>query len=492
MECPKCSNEQLSGSFCSKCGEQLVAKTEVQSEDKQEEVKQPSQTPQQKEDRENSTNKKSAKMSLFEKRMFTAEEVKMAAYFTVGSLAMVMAIAWAITFLLKSSAFIKDYTYMLLSSITEISDQILLQIVTQLKVTLWDVLLVAHGGSSQGEIMIKGMDPIRFEWKLPVIIAIIFLMFIFIMIGKLLNKRFSLTMKQRVNITMISALSYAIVITVMMLLMNPSYGIAHQYMYKISTSPFEIFFHAFIMVIIASFIGFELWKAEFIQRSTLIRPILALRPFFITLFLSLIVMGVVIIVMWSLIHPSSVFSKPLTTPASLWMIYQSDPLFYILLPTFLVGELLYSVGANFVITSAEVGGLLQIPYEISFHSLTGIHIIDGQIIDENHLGMIEKSTQLIWYSFAFLLVFLYSLNRVKLTGIRSLISQMIFIGIIFACLAMAVSVTFTSSSENVAGMIGFPVLMSGVAAIVVSAIYFTLKYFFKKKIIDTKEGEQHE
>jgi hypothetical protein len=123
--------------------------------------------------------------------------------------------------------------------------------------------------------------------------------------------------------------------------------------------------------------------------------------------------------------------------------------------------------------------------------LTGIHLLNGQVDDENHLLMIEKSTKLVWYSFAFLLVFLYSLNKVKLTKLRSLISQTIFIGIIFSCLAIAVSFTITSSSENIAGMIGFPVLMSGFAAIIVSAIYFILKYTLLKKLSNTKGGGQH-
>src|SRR5690625_5448009 len=45
---------------------------------------------------------------------------------------------------------------------------------------------------------------------------------------------------------------------------------------------------------------------------------------------------------------SDIFTKPLTTPSALWLIYNHDPLFYMLLPTFLFGELLYAIGNSFV------------------------------------------------------------------------------------------------------------------------------------------------
>src|SRR5699024_1211247 len=118
------------------------------------------------------------------------------------------------------------------------------------------------------------MDPIQFKWRLPMIIASLLLIFILIMISKFLKSKFSLTIKQCVNTTLISACLYALMIMLIMLFMNPSYGVTGEFVYKISTQPFTIFVHAFVLVFIASFIGFKLWKIESIQKSAFIRPIL--------------------------------------------------------------------------------------------------------------------------------------------------------------------------------------------------------------------------
>ena len=495
MKCPNCSNEQAGGSFCSHCGERLVehkkAQT-VQQETRQETTSQaPPQMNLQKGDRKESTNKKHLKKTNLKKRKFTATEFKIAIYFSISSLAMIAMIAWALTYLLKSSTLIKDYTYMFLASITELPEHILIQFISKIKVTIWDILLVAHGGSTRGEILVDGLEPVEFVWKLPVVIAPLLLLFILIITSRLLKKKFTLTIKQYVHITLISACLYAVIIMVFMLFMNPSYGIEGQFLYNISTQPLTIFVRAFVMCVIASFIGFQLWKVELIQKSTLLRPIFNLKAFFTTLLTALFVVGIIIVVMWFLVHPASIFSQPLTTPASLWTLYQTDPLFYLLLPTFWVGELLYSLGSSFAITSADIGELLQIPQEIKFHNVTGIRVMEGVALDENYLHQIERSTKFVWYSIAFLLVFLYSLHRVRLTNLGALISQMIFIGIIFSGLATAVSFTFTSSTENIAGMIGFPMLWSGMATMIVCLLYCALRYLLKKRIIDTKVGEHH-
>src|SRR5699024_460601 len=136
------------------------------------------------------------------------------------------------------------------------------------------------------------------------------ILFILIITSLYMKRKFSQTIKQRTNIMLISACLYATIIMFFMLFMNPSYGIEGQFLYKISTQPLTIFVHAFAMIVIASFIGFELWKAERIQNSTLLRPIFTLKPFFITLLISLFILGVVIVVMWSLVHPASIFSQP--------------------------------------------------------------------------------------------------------------------------------------------------------------------------------------
>ena len=495
MKCPNCSNEQAGGSFCSHCGERLVEHEKdqtVKQETRQEATSQvPPQMNFQKGDSKEPINKKHFKKSNLKKRKFTATEFKIAIYFSISSLAMIAMIAWVLTYLLKSSTLIKDYTYMFLASITELPEYILIQFISKIQVTIWDILLVAHGGSSKGKILVDGLEPVEFVWKLPVIIAPLLLLFVLIITSRFLKRKFSLTIKQGTHIMLISACLYATIIMFFMLFMNPSYGIEGQFLYKISTQPLTIFVHAFAMIVIASFIGFELWKAERIQNSTLLRPIFTLKPFFITLLISLFILGVVIVVMWSLVHPASIFSQPLTTPASLWTLYRADPVFYLLLPTFLFGELLYGLGSSFTITSAEIGNLLQIPQALSFHSVTGIKLLEGEIIDENHLRLIEKSTRFIWYTLAFLLVFLYSLHRVKLTNLRTLISQIIFIGIVFSCLAKAVSFTFTSNTESIAGMIGFPILWSGTSTIIICLLYCTIRYFLNKQMTDSKVGEQH-
>src|SRR5690625_5679007 len=102
-----------------------------------------------------------------------------------------------------------------------------------------------------------------------------------------------------------------------MLFMNPSYGIEGQFFYKISTQPLTIFVRALAMIVIASFIGFELWKTERIQKFVLVGPIFTLKPFFITLLISFFFFGVLIVVMWSLLHHVLLFYQPLSTPDSL-------------------------------------------------------------------------------------------------------------------------------------------------------------------------------
>src|SRR5699024_4482951 len=212
--------------------------------------------------------------------------------FSISSLAMIAMIAWVLTYLLKSSTLIKDYTYMFLASITELPEYILIQFISKIQVTIWDILLVAHGGSTRGEILVDGLDPVEFVWKLPVIIAPLLLLFVLIITSRFLKRKFSLTIKQGTHIMLISACLYATIIMFFMLFMNPSYGIEGQFLYKISIQPLTIFIRAFAMIVIASFIGFELWKAERIQKSTLLRPIFTLKPFFITLLISLFILGV--------------------------------------------------------------------------------------------------------------------------------------------------------------------------------------------------------
>src|SRR5690625_7976308 len=89
-------------------------------------------------------NMKHFKKSNLKKRKFTATEFKIAIYFSISSLAMIAMIAWVLTYLLKSSTLIKDYTYMYLASITVIPEYILIQFISKFIVNICYILLFVH------------------------------------------------------------------------------------------------------------------------------------------------------------------------------------------------------------------------------------------------------------------------------------------------------------------------------------------------------------
>src|SRR5699024_5887556 len=140
MKCTHCSHEQTGGAFCSKCGQPLNGQHT---------------SPNEKPDMDDSTfNKENSKAAPVKEKQhmnlsfkFNQETVKVALYTISPVLLLDAVLAWIFTLVMKSSIFIKDYTYLLFSNTLGVSDNILVELVTQIIVTFWDMLVVAHSAS---------------------------------------------------------------------------------------------------------------------------------------------------------------------------------------------------------------------------------------------------------------------------------------------------------------------------------------------------------
>src|SRR5699024_12701249 len=80
------------------------------------------------------------------------ETIKVALYTMTPVLLLGAVLAWIFTWGMKSSVFIKDYTYLLLSNTLGVSDIILIELVTQITENNSDHLVVAHSTSSEGGV----------------------------------------------------------------------------------------------------------------------------------------------------------------------------------------------------------------------------------------------------------------------------------------------------------------------------------------------------
>src|SRR5699024_1040719 len=136
----------------------------------------------------------------------------------------------------------------------------------------------------------------------------------------------------------------------------------------------------------------------------------------------------------------------------------------IMLPSFLIGELLYAVGGLFAISGDALMNVFQFPEPMNLHVLFGAHPNNGEPEDPKLISMIQRATQFTWYSFVFLLIFLFSLNRVKTKDIITQVVQVLFIGVFFAVMAGSLSLQFDSKSMETAGKIGFSVFVTGFCA----------------------------
>jgi hypothetical protein len=427
---------------------------------------------------------------LVEKLQFNIKDLKPISFFTIAMLIAAIGISWIMTFVLRSSTLIKDYSYLLFSSSVDVPDAILIQLVSELKITVWDILLAAHAGTYQGNLVISDFEggAFQFQLKLPVIIAPILLFIVFICISWFIKKRLSLTTKEGIKVSVISAACYALIITITMNMIEPAYQ-TNNITYMLTTSPFLFMIKAFIIAFFAGFIGFQLWRIEKIKQHDFMKPLFKLKRFAVTLLLSVFAFGILLIVMWTLVHPSSIFFTPLTTPTSIWMMYRDDPLIYLLLPAFLLGGLTYAGGGTFAVSDYLTGELLQVSEPFRLHPLLGASAVN-QADNEQFLAAVENAAQFSWYTMAFLLIFLFSLNRIKLADTKSMLIGIGYIGIVFMMIAR--SVTLTLTTENTSGYIGFSTLGSGFAVVFLCLVFYGVKYFLLKKMSGSKVGDHHE
>lgn len=481
MKCTHCSHEQTGGAFCSKCGQPLNGQHTS-----------PNEKPDMGDSTSNKENSKAApvkeKQHMNLSFKLNQETIKVALYTMTPVLLLSAVLAWIFTWVMKSSVFIKDYTYLLFSNTLGVSDNILVELVTQIKVTFWDILVVAHSASYEGVFQSTEIDKMQFSSHVPVIIAPIILGVLIAVVHRFIKGRLDVSFKVWLQGLLLGSVVYGLIVTIVAKILEPTYQ-TNEAVYELSTPLFVLFFKATILFFVAGCFGLKVWTFKKAKPSGITKALVALRPFVVTLMFGLLGLAIVIVGMWALIHPADIFTKPLTTPSALWLIYNHDPLFYMLLPTFLFGELLYAIGNSFVISSNQISELIQLPSALKMNALTGVKTLGEHTYDKQVLQMIQTSTRFIWYTFVFLLVFLFSLNRVHAQHMKSRLTQIVAIGLLFGVIAGGVSFTFSSEMGTSGGTIGFSVILTVIVTMVISGLYFLVKYFLTD-MLRKKVGEK--
>lgn len=118
--------------------------------------------------------------------------------------------------------------------------------------------------------------------------------------------------------------------------------------------------------------------------------------------------------------------------------------------------------------------------ELEYGEQAGVEQRDNSsILNEEHLAKLEQDLRFNWYHFAFILIFLYALTRIRFTSLINYLATII--GIILASTLIAVHFNVkVMYGEETATFIGFEPLQVLLAVSILVVISLTASYVIQK------------
>ncbi len=179
-------------------------------------------------------------------------------------------------------------------------------------------------------------------------------------------------------------------------------------------------------------------------------------------------------VAWLFMHPSANFTIPLLSPSSLWGLYETDIMFYVLLPTYFIGELLYGLGATFHLTSAALTNAFHIN-QMDLHAWFGVDMKEGTDGIKSYQQLIESATRFSWGAIISIVIYVYAIFKTRLLSIKEHLLQVVTIGAIALLMAYGTTIVFQSGT-SAKDIVGFSPLATSLIVMVVTTIIIVIKY----------------
>jgi hypothetical protein len=483
--CPNCQSEQGRNKFCNQCG------TRLKEEKDQEEINMLS-TP----SHENSTAKfqKVVKppngLSVFTQFLNKPTLIK-GISFVISAQIVIFLLSFIFKMTLDDSRLIKDHLYLLLTTTLQLSEQIAMQLLTEMKVSLFDVLITIHGGTLEGKVFFKNIpDPqADFSLQFPFLLAMFMIVFVLALMFKYFKRFIGDNALQKITCLVMIAIAYGIILVIILNWLEPTY-MTNSVLFKESFSGMALFINSLIMVLLAGIIGLGPWKKT--EELQPLRWIVLLKPIksvFVTLFILEGFILVLMVLTWMLADPAVLMAQPISTPGSMWYTYRDDPLFYILLPNIVIADQLYALGSTWQISTPLLGEFVQLNYPLSINLLSGVTA--PVPMEMNQWLKQVDAARFVWHPFALLLAFLYSLSRLKLTrDIKQLAWQGIAIVSILALLAKWVTISISDHVRNADGIAGFSITQVFLTTAIVVAIFYLAYFQIQKRVLKQRLGDK--
>ncbi len=501
MKCPNCHKEQHNNKFCTNCGvglsEQDQSSTNTNNLEKDFSAHSPShettaqQSPLHNEEKEAVNQKKHNQDNVEEKSKesndsrFTKQHIVKTLIYSIAIYVFVLGAAIGSARLFRNSMLMKDFTYRMFTTVLHMNEDVAIRMASQAKISFWNVLVVMHGGSIEGAVKETIVDSNThilsdFSLHLPIILATVILFFFLIFLFKGVKKVLPMNMKHRVWSLLLSTFLYTVFILATLSIFNPTVS-QDSLSFTLDVGVIQIVITTSIIYVLAGLIGFGPWDTKEEGAYPWLTIVEPFKKFIIVLLSLELLITIMMVVVWNMTSPAVLFSKPLSTPATMWYEYRSEPLFYLLLPNLVLTELLYAIGGTWQVTSPLLGKLIQLDQLMTFNIVTGVDLLSSGEVSNDWLDEVVGAVRFVWHPYAMFIAFLYALANSDIKGdLKGTLTKFIGVCVIVFLLAQWVTVSLTNHMNQTTEVLGFEPLQVVISAACIAGAYYGLAYLIRK------------
>lgn len=515
MNCKQCGTD-VKGKFCGKCGTEVEAISSDGQSAKQETERAFEQEPvlQTEEEivntevvvaSENALNKDwdSAEESHAADLVSTSKDSHLFIGFSVAavlSTVMMLGLAFVLNWLVGRGQFAEELIYHIMKSFVHIPVEQAAYFSGRLSQSLWVQLQLLQGGAFHGDYTayngLEITEVLAFQLHVPLVFNTIAGLLIIYFVVRVLRAPMNSLIKSRLQrLLWLMGFSsiYALIMTAVTMFLNPDlrfvFGAQH-YTLEMGIVVWKHALTVFTGGLLASAVGLGGWKL--FTNDIWLRWIKSIRTFMLLLVMFTILISSLMVVNWSVAGKNKLHSTEIVTLGAAWGSYKKEPALYAIIPNVLLQEFAYSVGGTWNVSgqaSAEILGMKGpirlnmwsgIEGEQQYGEQAGIEQRDNSsILNEEHLAQLEQDLRFNWYHFAFILIFLYALTRIRFTSLINYIATII--GIILASTLIAVHFNVkVIYGEETATFIGFEPLQVLLSVSILVAVSLTASYVIQK------------
>lgn len=418
----------------------------------------------------------------------------------VISTVMTLGFAFVHNWLMGRGQFAEELVYHIMKNFVHIPVEQAAYFSGHLSKSLWVQLQLLQGGAFHGYYTayngLEIKEVLSFQLHMPLVYNTIAGLLIIYIVVRLLRTTMNRSIKsslQRLLWLIGFSSVYALMMTAITLFLNPElqfvFG-AQQYTLEMEIVLWKQALTVFIGGLLASAVGLGGWKlfTDDIWRFW----IKGVRTFMLLIMIFTLLIASLMAVNWSIANQNKLHSTEIITLGAVWDSYKKEPALYAIIPNVLLQEIVYSTGGTWNVSGQASAEILGMKGPIRLNMWTGIEgkLEHGEqaglvqrnslnMLNEEHLAKLEQDLRFNWYHFAFILIFVYALTRIRFTSLTNYLATIIGIILVSTLIAVHFNIKVMYGEETTT-FIGFQPLQVLLAISILVVISLTASYGIQK------------